>query len=371
MNKKVLAFSGLALAGAAAVVGVVVPTLQAKLQDMNTVNPTNPANNQIIFPKETPIMKEIKNGYKFSLEKVGNVNTLSTDADPATAKYLLTIVENNKPEGKISFINPDGTDETSDTIEFTPGDEIRIKVTLNPDYEGYTARELKLFNVKNPNISLASKQPDKSKLEFTIQTPTYSETQDPKTGESWLYNGEQISIVPTFIKASIGVDDNQVDWEHGAYQDSLNGYVFDMDKDIKWSEAKSKIYETFQNDDPTKPIDVYFYLNGHNLILDTDVLNLDIPKGWGLNIFNNKYDTKTDLTKNPGSAEYGEIKVVEGANKTVNGKSFLKIHGYLALGRSVKFNQYGTTDGVVFYNPELLPGESIAGMENDPNLTRP
>ena len=371
MNKKVLAFSGLALAGAAAVVGVVVPTLQAKLQDMNTVNPTNPANNQIIFPKETPIMKEIKNGYKFSLEKVGNVNTLSTDSDPATAKYRLTIVENNKPEGKISFINPDGTDETSDTIEFTPGDEIRIKVTLNPDYEGYTARELKLFNVNNPNISLASKQPDKSKLEFTIETPQYNDTLDPKTGQSWLYDGAQISIVPTFIKASIGEGDNQVDWEHGAYQDSLNGYVFDMDKDIKWSEAKDQIYKTFENDDPTKPIDVYFYLNGHKLILDTDQLSLDIPMGWGLNIFNNKYDTKTDTATNPGSAEYGEIEVVAGPDKKVDGKSFLKIHGYLALGRSVKFNQYGTTDGVVFYNPALLGDEKIAGMENDPYLTRP
>ena len=358
MNKKVLAFSGLALAGAAAVVGVVVPTLQAKLQDMNTVNPTNTANNQIIFPKETPIMKEIKNGYKFSITE--KTSTLAADSDVKT--YTLKIEGNDKKEGSIKLIDKSGN--SVDELEFSPGDEIKVKITLNPGFEEYTARELKLFNVKNPNISLASKQDESDKTLFTIQTPQYNDTLDPKTGESWLYNGEQISIVPTFIKASIGEGDNQVDWEHGAYQDSLNGYVFDMTEDIRWSEAKNDIYKTFENDDPTKPIDVYFYLNGHNLILDTDVLSLDIPKGWGLNIFNNKYDTKTE------DGKYGEIKV-EGENKTVPGKSFLKIHGYLALGRSVKFNQYGTTDGIVFYNPALLGDEKIAGMENDPYLTRP
>ena len=366
MNKKVLAFSGLALSGAAAVVGVVVPTLQAKLQDMNTVNPTNTANNQIIFPKETPIMKEIKNGYKFSITE----KTSTLAADSTEKVYTLTIQENNKPEGTIKLVDP-STGNLVDSLDFKPGDTISVKIELNPGFEEYTARELKLFNVKNPNVSLASKQDETDKKLFTIQTPQYSDTLDPKTGESWLYNGAQISIVPTFIKASIGVGDNQVDWEHGAYQDSLNGYVFDMDKDIKWSEAKDQIYKTFENDDPTKPIDVYFYLNGHKLILDTDELKLEIPKGWGLNIFNNKYDTKTDVNEHPNSDQYGEIEVIAGEGKTVNGKSFLRINGYLALGRSVKFNQYGTTDGVVFYNPELLPGESIAGMENDPYLTRP
>ena len=363
MNKKVLAFSGLALAGAAAVVGVVVPTLQAKLQDMNTVNPTNTANNQIIFPKETPIMKEIKNGYKFSITE--KTSTLAADSDVKT--YTLKIEGNDKKEGSIKLIDKSGN--SVDELEFSPGDQIKVRITLNEGYENYTARELKLFNVNNPNISLASKQDPDDKLLFTIDTPLYGDTLDPKTGQSWLYNDAQISIVPTFIKGSIGVGDNEVDWEHGAYQDSLNGYVFDMTEDIKWSEAKTKIYETFQNDDPTKPIDVYFYLNGHDLILDTDVLGLDIPMGWGLNIFNNKYDTKTEEGKN--GKPYGEIKVVAGEDKTVNGKSFLKINGYLALGRSIKFNKYETTDGIVFYNPELLPGESIAGMENDPNLTRP
>lgn len=364
MNKKVLAFSGLALAGAAAVVGVVVPTLQAKLQDMNTVNPTNPTNNQIIFPKETPIMKEIKNGYKFSITE----KTSTLAADSTEKVYTLTIQENNKPEGTIKLVDPTDSNNLVDSLEFKPGDTISVKIQLNTGYEGYTARELKLFNAKNPNVSLASKQDPNDKLLFTIDTPTFEQTLDPKTGESWLYNDAEISIVPTFIKGSIGVGDNQVDWEHGAYQDSLNGYVFEMKEDIKWSEAKDKIYETFQNDDPTKPIDVYFYLNGHDLILDTDQLSLEIPKGWGLNIFNNKYDTKTEDGKGP--KQYGEIRV-EGENKKVPGKSFLEINGYLALGRSVKFNQYGTTNGVVFYNPKLLPDESIAGMENDPNLTRP
>lgn len=366
MNKKLFAVGGLALAGVGAVVGLTTFAVQSGFlgtpsPSPETITPTyNP-----YLSKQPPIMKEIKNGYKFNLEK--KQNTLSDDQAQTT--YVLKIKENNKPEGTIKLVNP-SDQSLVDELEFAAGDVISVRIQMNEGYQDYTARELKLFNVKNPNVSLASKQDETDKTLFTIQTPDYASTLDPKTGESWLYNGAEISIVPTFIKASIGEGDNQVDWEHGAYQDSLNGYVFEMTEDIKWSEAKDQIYKTFENDDPTKPIDVYFYLNGHNLILDTDELNLDIPKGWGLNIFNNKYDTKTDESLPNAGAKYGEIKV-EGENKTVPGKSFLKINGYLALGRSIKFNQYATTHGVVFYNPELLGDEKIAGMENDPYITLP
>lgn len=366
MNKKLFAVGGLALAGVGAVVGLTTFAVQSGFlgtpsPSPETITPTyNP-----YLSKQPPIMKEIKNGYKFNLEK--KQNTLSDDQAQTT--YVLKIKENNKPEGTIKLVNP-SDQSLVDELEFAAGDVISVRIQMNEGYQDYTARELKLFNVKNPNVSLASKQDETDKTLFTIQTPDYASTLDPKTGESWLYNGAEISIVPTFIKASIGEGDNQVDWEHGAYQDSLNGYVFEMTEDIKWSEAKDQIYKTFENDDPTKPIDVYFYLNGHNLILDTDELNLDIPKGWGLNIFNNKYDTKTDESLPKAGAKYGEIRV-EGNNKKVPGKSFLKINGYLALGRSIKFNQYGTTDGVVFYNPDLLGDEKIAGMENDPYITLP
>ena len=368
MNKKLFAVGGLALAGVGAVVGLTTFAVQSGFLGTSSPSPETitPTYNPFIS-KQPPIMKEIKNGYKFNLEK--KQNTLSDDQAQTT--YVLTIRENDKPEGKIKLVDPNDSTNLLDSLEFQPGDTITVKILMNENYEDYTARELKLFNVKNPNVSLASKQDETDKTLFTIKTPDYASTLDPKTGESWLYNGEEISIVPTFIKASIGEGDNQVDWEHGAYQDSLNGYVFEMTEDIKWSEAKDQIYKTFENDDPTKPIDVYFYLNGHDLILDTDELKLDIPKGWGLNIFNNKYDTKTDKSSaTAGAKEYGEIRV-EGDNKKVPGKSFLKINGYLALGRSIKFNQYGTTDGVVFYNPELLGDEKIAGMENDPYITLP
>ena len=366
MNKKLFAVGGLALAGVGAVVGLTTFAVQSGFLGTSSPSPETitPTYNPFIS-KQPPIMKEIKNGYKFNLEK--KQNTLSDDQAQTT--YVLKIKENNKPEGTIKLVNP-SDQSLVDELEFAAGDVISVRIQMNEGYQDYTARELKLFNVKNPNVSLASKQDENDKTLFTIQTPDYASTLDPKTGESWLYNGEEISIVPTFIKASIGEGDNQVDWEHGAYQDSLNGYVFEMTEDIKWSEAKDQIYKTFENDDPTKPIDVYFYLNGHNLILDTDELNLDIPKGWGLNIFNNKYDTKTDESLPNAGAKYGEIKV-EGENKTVPGKSFLKINGYLALGRSIKFNQYATTHGVVFYNPELLGDEKIAGMENDPYITLP
>lgn len=362
MSKKILTVGGFVLAGAAVAGVTAVAITQSGLLNpkttpvVNSGATANPGQGFIPFvPAESPISKEIREGYKFSL--IEKATTFSTD--PSQAKYLLRIEDNIKDEGVIQLFDP-ATGETFNEMEITPGDTINIRIQMNQGYEDFTARELKLFNVNNPNISVASKQDATDKTHFTIELPTYDRTLDPETGQSWLYNGAQISIVPSFIKASIGSNGNQVDWEHGGYQDSLNGYVFNMTADIKWSEVKGKIYETFKNDDPTKPIDVYFYLNGYDLILDEDILALDIPMGWGLNIFNNKYDRPND------DGKFGEIKV---PGKTAPGKSYLEINGYLALGRSVKFSKYTETHGVVFIQKDLLdPNETIASMDNDPAL---
>lgn len=342
--RKILIASSVVTAGLGAGVTVSVGLLD-KYQTKKVVD-----NNQISIPKvdvdnNAPTVQEIKDGYKFSISKSSNVKT-------ASSSYILRIDGNVKKEGVIMLLDPI-TGESASEVEFNPGDKIHVKMKLNPGYENYTVRDLKVFG-KNPNIFIPSKQTDNKSI-FTIDMPTYEDTLDKETGESWLYDSDTpISVVPSFIQASIGSNGNQVDWEHGGFYDSLNGYVFNMDSDLTWSTVQGKIYETFENEDITNPIDIYFYLNGFDLILDTPELTLDIPPGWSLNVYNNKFDRKSE------SGKYGSIKV------TGEGKTILKVAGSVALGSSVKWKQYPTTDGVIFIDYDYSGPESIAWFDNDP-----
>ena len=115
------------------------------------------------------------------IQRKNKIHTLSDDQAQAT--YVLKIKENNKPEGTIKLVNP-SDQSLVDELEFAAGDVISVRIQMNEGYQDYTARELKLFNVKNPNVSLASKQDENDKTLFTIKTPDYASTLDPKTGES-------------------------------------------------------------------------------------------------------------------------------------------------------------------------------------------
>lgn len=271
-------------------------------------------------------------------------------------KYVLRVVDNTKPQGVILLLDPT-TGETSSEVEFIPGQTIFVKIKLNAGYEDHTLREIKVFG-KNPNIFVPSKQHSENKSIFSVDMPEYDKTVDPETGESWLYDADTpVSIIPSFIKASIGANGNQVDWEHGGFYEAINGYVFNMTEDITWSNVESKIYETFKNDDATNPIDIFFYLNGNNLILDTLKVTLDIPFGWGLHIHNNKFEARDATT-----GKYGEIKVP--TNRLTQGHSLLPVGGSLSLGASVKFQVYYTANGAIFI--DYSNDDPIASIKNDP-----
>ena len=363
MNKKSLLINLSLGVGALAVIGGATGATVVALQSLSATGTTagniitvgngkTQVNKDTNIAVEAPIMKEIREGYKFSLTPVA---TFAETIDPSQQSYVLKIVDNNKNEGEIAFA------DDSQEKQFKPGETINLKVTLNTGYESYTIRDLKIFNKDNPNIFLTAKQPDKNVLEFSVDMPEYDKTLDEK-GKSWLYNGSEISIVPTFIVKSIGNGDNQVDWEQGAFQDSMNGYVFNLTSDMKWSEVQTEIWKAYENQDISYPIDVYFYLNGNDLILDTNKLDLQVPSGWTLNVYNNKFDT-IDQKNN----RYGEIKVDRSTNDFFSGQALFPFQGGLALGRSVKFDHYTTTDGVYFVNKsQLLPGTAIDLISNDP-----
>ncbi|WPL39845.1 hypothetical protein [Malacoplasma iowae] len=219
---------------------------------------------------------------------------------------------------------------------------------MNDGYENYTVRDLKVYG-SNENHFVPSKNVDGQTNTFKVKMPKYNDTLD-LSGESWLYaEGTAIKVIPTFIKSSIGTD---VNWEHGAYYDDLNGYVYNVKQDSNWSTLWSNLYSTIPNEDITNPINIYIYLQGHKITLDEENVQLDVPSGWSLNFMNNKYDSIQD-------GKYGELYVPTGK------KSKFTFKGTITLGSSVKYNSINSGDGVTFID---FDNTSWYGtIKNDPN----
>lgn len=342
--KKILIGTIAATTGLGVAVGVGVsiapqakPTLSQGAQD--TTSPEK-GNSSMTF--ET-IQKDIKEGYSASITKT---------EESQSKKYVLTIDNNIQKEGVIYLL--DSENKETNELEFTPGDTIKIGIKLNEGYEEYTARELKVTGV-TPNFYVPSDEVEGETNLFQVKMPKYEDTVDKFTGKSWLYaEGTPITVVPSFIKKSIGTNDNKVDWEHGGLFDSLNGYVYEMKSDMKWSEAKGGIYKTFENDEITNPIDIFIMMNGYKLTLDTPKLEMEVPSGWALHFYNNKNETKDETNG------YGEI-YVEG-----KGSSLLEFGGSVTLGSGVKFRMYHSSQGINFINYDNH--DWLGDISNDPEV---
>lgn len=239
-------------------------------------------------------------------------------------------------------------------MSFKPGETIQIGIKLNEGYEKYTARELKIFG-KNENIFIPTLKLEGQTNMFKAEMPNFENTLDKETGESWLYdNNVPIKVIPSFIQESIGTNGSKVEWEHGAFYNSLNGYVYEMKADTIWTDATAKIYETFKNENITNPIYVYFYLNGSNLTFNVDRINLDVPSGWALHFYNNKFDRRTE------NGKYGEIFIDESK------EAVLPISGSVTMGSSVKFKLVHYTIGVKFIN--YSNKSWVEYVDNDPEI---
>ncbi|KFB07429.1 hypothetical protein [Malacoplasma iowae] len=331
--KKIFLGGLLATASIGAIVGVSVGLNSNTTTSVGTSN--NNGNHTIT---QTIVSKD---GYSLSIQ------ARTTATNPDEVKYVATIDQNNKKEGAIYFVTSDN--QQSQQLEFKPGDVLTIKAIMNEGYDNYTVRDLKVYG-SNENHFVPSKNVENETNTFTVKMPKYSETLD-LNGQSWLYaEGTEIKVIPTFIKSSIG---DNVNWEHGAYYDDLNGYVYNVTKDSNWSTLWTDLYKTMPNEDKTNPINIYIYLQGHKITLDQSEVNLDVPSGWSLNFMNNKYDSKTE------DGKYGELYVESGK------RSKFKFAGSITLGSSVKYNSMNSGDGVTFID---FGNTSWYGtIKNDPN----
>lgn len=341
--KKVIIGGLFAMTSVATAAGVAPVLINNALQSSQSVGSQNNSNSA---SKVTSI-KTSSESYSLSVEKV---DSTEDNKDAATAEYKIKINNASTTEGKVEFVKDDGT--KVDELTFKPGDTLKVVMTLNAGYEKYTVRDLNVRG-SSQNVWIPSKNDPNNKNQFLIEMPKYENTLDLE-GKSSIYEvGTPFTITPTFIQESIGVDNNKVDWVHGAFADSLNGYVYDMSSDLTWSSLKSDLlYKTFENKEITNPIDVYIYLHGHNLTLDKELIDLGIQSGWSIYIYNNKTDSKD---ANNG---YGEIVVPENTLAKVD------VKGSIVLGGAVKWKFIPSVDGIKFIS--YSDTSWIGAQSNDP-----
>ena len=339
MKKKIKL--GLGLLGSIAAVGAVAGGVTAGLNNNSATSSVATdsnasGSNTNVFGENTnkgeatvieSIQTTSKNeGFTFKLEK--------SSSDSTVQSYLLTIEGNTKKEGVIYLVGENG--EESNQLMVTPGQTFQVGVHLNEGYEDYTVRDLKVFGASE-NHFVPSKEVEGKTNFFEVTLPTIEES-TYMDGTNWMYaENTPIKVVPSFIVKSIG---NEVNWEHGAYFGDLNGYVYELKQDSKWSEIKEDLYKNaFVNEDINDPITIYFFLNGHTLTIDEKVEEaLGVKSGWSLQFYNNSTDSK-DATNG-----WGEIV------SSIEDGFEIDVKGSVAFGRGVKFNYMEWGNGIKILN---------------------
>lgn len=353
-SKKIILSGLIATTGLGIATAVAIPNLTAHQTSINTSNDgTTSSNGGSTSTGSSSASGKVQTTLTSSQSYSFSLMSDTTSVDPAGATYTLKINSYENREGKVYLMNKDG--ELVDSIQFKPGEKITVQMVLNKGFETYTVRDLNITGA-DPSIFIPSKNVKSNPNRFEVQMPNYADTVNPLTGKSDVYvPGTNFTIRPTFIQESIGVEDNKVDWQHGAFADSLNGYVYDLSGDMTWSSLKGKLYETFENKEITNPIDVYIYLHGHDLTFDQKEIDLGIQSGWAIHIYNNKTDSKE---KNSTGDGYGEIKV------PANMEAHVGVKGSIALGSGVKYKFVPWSDGIAFisYNDTRW----IGYQSNDP-----
>lgn len=307
----------------------------------NTNTNTNIGSNNVSIPQTgvTSIVGNTtttssRNNYGFQLTRITSRSVDSnfelTDGTP----FLMSITENNKEEGKIYLMDEYGNEVES--IVVTPGKTVHVGVKLNENFKDYTVRELKVWGA-DANHFVPTEKSDRNPNEFIIHLPTVEQSTN-LDGSNWMYGPNvTINVQPTFILGAIG---NNTNWEHGALQGDLNGYVYEMTKDTKWSEIEKELRGAFDNrDDKEHPIDVYIYFNGYDLTMDIPVNNpTAVSSGWNLNFINNKYDQIDPVNG------YGEIRI----DSNVKDSGLFLFGGSITVYRSVAASYAVTSNGVQF-----------------------
>lgn len=304
--------------------------------------------------KSTPKNEIFGENFRFTISRQ-SLTIVNEAKEEHTTKFTLKITqeEATKSQGILYFITEQEEQvdsqekELTQEISFTPGQEIKIAVKyVNEEAqkgsEKITIRNLLISGVNENHFLKTEKISD---TVYSVKMPLEKD-QKNQDGSNWLYESDkdsEVKVKATFIKESIGTDTK---WTHGAYFGDLNGYAYNLTKDVKWSDIKNTIYTAFDNSsDKQNPIDIYIFLNGYTFTIDEDIDETYVPSGWALHFHNNGTDTATKEGK------YGKI---EATKEKYVGR--IKIKGSLHLGSSVAFNSIPIIDGIGFLNSNELFG---------------
>ncbi|WPL40127.1 hypothetical protein [Malacoplasma iowae] len=358
-RKKKMLIGSLTVLASFGVVGGVALSLDSTLTKYNTSTNSGSSinvDNSIELPQapvssgnSTTVGGENSNGAVDSsamrMTLTRTVNLLNGEAH----SYQIELTNNQQKEGTIYFVTHDGK-TTTNTINFQPGDDIKLLFEPNRGYEGYTVREFKITGA-NKSHFVPTKNDKENKRQFIASMPEYEDTIDKLTNKSWLYSEDStpITINPSFIIADIGQNGETVEWEHGAFMEVVNGYVYNLNADTKLSEILTK-YEAFKNDNIENPINLFFYLNGYNLILDRNLTKAEAdkyaPSGWNLAFYNNSSDSATKEGK------YGSIVLDDSYDKNWTNANVgrFEFKGVMSFGRSVNYRYVTMSNGIQFLN---------------------
>lgn len=318
--------------------------------------------NKVIANKDAEKAEEIKEAKEISKQdEIEQVSSKETKQEESKindqTEFSFKVKFYDESVGKIYFLNESSEKIDSNEIKVKPGETIQVAFDNEEEYSDFTVRDF-FVRGKYENHYIPSKQTSKPNV-FEIKLPTIEESTYKDTNENWFYGKDDstiISMSPTFIEKSVG---NKVDWKHSAFSDALNGYKYELTKDSKWSEIKEDLWlNATENLNFDYPIDIYFYLNGHKLIIDEEIeAPLSVKKGWALHLYNNS-------TMTAENGKYGEIAV--DTEKSIKNPWELKIgvQGSIHLGAAVKFKYINSVDGIVFLNHD--DNRFIGTFSNNP-----
>ena len=117
------------------------------------------------------------NAIKMTLTR--SVSLFSEDKNATT--YQIKLINNEQKEGTIYFVTESGL--KSDSIDFHPGQEIKLLFEPNRGYEGFTVREFKITGASQSHF-VPTKNDKDNKRQFIASMPKYEDTIDKLTGKS-------------------------------------------------------------------------------------------------------------------------------------------------------------------------------------------
>lgn len=303
-----------------------------KIPEHDETRPESSNDSLIVDESKGNIFSNTKTFVKY------NINKISVKSN--NCSYKLSIQSKNFVEGEIFIV--DQYNNYVNEIIFSPGEKLRFVFIQNKNYENFILKDF-IISDENSTNKLVTKNEPNSNI-YTTYMPLYYETVNKYTGRSWLYDSQSvINVKPNFILNNITNDEANGGKVFDTFVKSNSGYIYNFSKNTTWSNIENKSKQL--KIDSTKPLNLYFYLNGFDLIIDKNVLSSNSCDSI-LNAFNlSFYNSANDCRAN----KYGTIKVDQQKEERDEAGIF-EIQGILTLGNNINHRFVPRSNGIRFLN---------------------